>query len=340
MAKAKKLPSGNWNVTVFSHIENGKRRYVSFTAPTKAEASRLAAEFQCNKKEIKQDNLTVEKIIEKYIKSKENVLSPVSIYNYKLTFSRLGPIRNVRISNLTTEVMQNYVNDLSQKYNPSSVKTYYSLIRSAIIEYSDKRFRITFPKKIPKKRNIPTDEDIKLLIDNSDEDLKKAIILSAFGTLRRGEVCGLTYQDIDYDNCSIYVHSTIIYGVNGGARRAVPKTLASVRNIPMSKTLIDLLGHGSPDERIVKIAPASLGRKFKKLCLKLNMPYHFHTLRMYAASSMHAMNIPDIYIMERGGWSSTNILKAVYENVIDDKNKEFTGKALDYYQKIIEKEDQ
>ncbi|MFR1475685.1 MAG: hypothetical protein ACLSB9_08035 [Hydrogeniiclostridium mannosilyticum] len=38
MAKAKKLPSGNWNVKVFSHIENGKRKYESFTAESKAEA--------------------------------------------------------------------------------------------------------------------------------------------------------------------------------------------------------------------------------------------------------------------------------------------------------------
>ncbi len=51
MAKAKKLPSGQWNVTVYSHTEGGKRRYASFTAPSKAEAERKAAEFTLHKKE-------------------------------------------------------------------------------------------------------------------------------------------------------------------------------------------------------------------------------------------------------------------------------------------------
>ena len=49
MAKAKKLPSGNWNVKVFSHIENGKRKYESFTAESKAEAEYLASQFKHEK---------------------------------------------------------------------------------------------------------------------------------------------------------------------------------------------------------------------------------------------------------------------------------------------------
>ena len=49
MPKAKKLKSGSWNVTVFSHIEDGKRKYESFTAPTKNEALLMAAEFKAGK---------------------------------------------------------------------------------------------------------------------------------------------------------------------------------------------------------------------------------------------------------------------------------------------------
>jgi len=46
MAKAKELPSGMWNVTVYSHTENGKRMYESFTALTKNEAELKAAAFK------------------------------------------------------------------------------------------------------------------------------------------------------------------------------------------------------------------------------------------------------------------------------------------------------
>ena len=43
----------------------------------------------------------------------------------------------------------------------------------------------------------------------------------------------------------------------------------------------------------------------------------FNDLRHYAASIMHVIGIPDQYILQRGGWASDNVMKAVYRNVID-----------------------
>ena len=48
---------------------------------------------------------------------------------------------------------------------------------------------------------------------------------------------------------------------------------------------------------------------------------------------MHALNIPDQYILDRGGWSSDNVMKSVYRNVIDlDKAKQ-TKKLNKYFSK-------
>ena len=53
MATAKKLPSGSWRILVYSHTDqDGKRRYKSFTAPTKKEAEFLAADYQDVRKSI------------------------------------------------------------------------------------------------------------------------------------------------------------------------------------------------------------------------------------------------------------------------------------------------
>lgn len=32
---------------------------------------------------------------------------------------------------------------------------------------------------------------------------------------------------------------------------------------------------------------------------------------------MHAIGVPDQYILQRGGWISDNVMKSVYRNVID-----------------------
>ena len=66
MAKAKKLPSGNWRVQVFAGTDsNGKRIMKSFTAETKKEAEFLAAQFTARHKEPVSE-MTVGKAIDKY----------------------------------------------------------------------------------------------------------------------------------------------------------------------------------------------------------------------------------------------------------------------------------
>lgn len=68
MATAKKLPSGNWRVLIYSHTEkvDGKdvKRYKSFTAPTKKEAEYLAAQWKVGAEQEKKNphgTLTLEK---------------------------------------------------------------------------------------------------------------------------------------------------------------------------------------------------------------------------------------------------------------------------------------
>lgn len=46
---------------------------------------------------------------------------------------------------------------------------------------------------------------------------------------------------------------------------------------------------------------------------------------------MHAIGIPDQYIMDRGDWRSDMVLKAVYRNVINDEKKKLTDKINDHF---------
>lgn len=57
MAKAKKLPSGNWRVRAYIGTDSeGKKKYKSFTAPTKKEAEYLASEYLMNAKHVQSDS--------------------------------------------------------------------------------------------------------------------------------------------------------------------------------------------------------------------------------------------------------------------------------------------
>ena len=74
MATARVLPSGQWRCLVFDGMENGKRKYKSFTAATKNDAELQAKQYLADPSRKSRDRkLTVKDAIERYISSKEGV---------------------------------------------------------------------------------------------------------------------------------------------------------------------------------------------------------------------------------------------------------------------------
>jgi integrase len=61
--------------------------------------------------------------------------------------------------------------------------------------------------------------------------------------------------------------------------------------------------------------------------------YHisFHDLRHINASVMAALGIPDLYAMQRGGWSNTATLKQVYQQTFDDERISADDKIDRYF---------
>ena len=114
--------------------------------------------------------------------------------------------------------------------------------------------------------------------------------------IRIGEVCALTWEDIDTDNGVISINRTIqrIYLIENGVRRTelildTPKTKNSIRDIPISKDLLRIL---KPFKKIVNptffvltndakpTEPRTYRSYYKKLMNELDMPeLKFHGLR-------------------------------------------------------------
>ena len=55
---------------------------------------------------------------------------------------------------------------------------------------------------------------------------------------------------------------------------------------------------------------------------------------IYSASIMHALGVPDRYIMERGGWSTDKTLKAVYQHTMSDQAQEFNKRIKSHFEKM------
>ncbi|WPO81416.1 tyrosine-type recombinase/integrase [Chryseobacterium sp. JJR-5R] len=108
--------------------------------------------------------------------------------------------------------------------------------------------------------------------------------------MRIGEICALTWEDIDTDNGIINIRKTIqrIYIIEDGKRRTellldTPKTKNSIREVPMSRDLLRML---KPFKKIVNPLFFVLTNDSK--------PTEPRTYRSYYKNLMKQLEIPEI----------------------------------------------
>lgn len=314
----------SYRVQVFSHYEGSKRKYASFTAPTKALAEMKAAEFMASKKRHIRHDLTVGDAVEGYISAKEAVLSPSTVRSYKQMVKYYTPLLKRKISTLTSEDIQRFISSLT--VSPKTVRNVYSLLTSSIALYDpDITFRVTLPAKQIKRPVSPSDDDIRLLYNSASDKLKLCIYLGVKG-LRRGEICALKYDDIN--NGVAHIHADMVKGTGGEwIYKEIPKTSESDRYIS-----VDI---GDGEGFVVDWTPDSITKRFIELRDRVGLSVRFHDLRHYFASSA-ALIMPDIYAADLGGWRrGSKILKGTYQNNIKPMSEYYEKKYNQHIDSII-----
>ena len=196
MAKAKKLPSGNWRVQVFIGKDaNGKNIMKSFCAPTRKEAEKLGAEFELTgKKNLKR--FTVGQALDGYMDLKRNVLSPSTIHGYGIIRrNRLQSLMTMDIHEVDSFAMQKAINEDAATKGQKSIREAKNLIVTAVRMYGvNIDLKVTLPPKKPVIKNLPTAEQVICMIRGTDIELP--CMLSMWLSLRISEVRGLQFGDI------------------------------------------------------------------------------------------------------------------------------------------------
>lgn len=162
--------------------------------------------------------------------------------------------------------------------------------------------RYKLPEKIihPDEHNgdwITTFEGHREFLAQVDDPLlKTACVIGLCFGLRRGEIFGLDWEDVDLDNRRIYVKQTYVY-LEGGYKLMSPKTRSSYRYVPISDyayQYLKNLEHICPavvcDSRGERMNPATASRHLMDYCREndlinltfLNMRHSFATACMNA----------------------------------------------------------
>lgn len=339
--KTKKLPSGNYRVQVVAGFNpNGKRIVKSFTADTEWEAIRMAENFKQNREVATSKNVTVAKAMEMYIDSRENVIEKTTIRNYRqLADNCFKCIMDIKLSSLRAIDIQRAINIESARVSPKYIKNAYGLLKSVLkmFEVNINLSSIQLPKLIKKEKELPSFETVFSIVKGTEIELP--CLLSAWLSLRVGEVVGLQFRDVDEKNKTLKVRRTIIQTVDGQEVREGCKTEKSTRNLNIPDYLFQMImaiPHDEETDFIVTLSRKAIYSRFKRLMLKNGYDITYHDLKHLNASVMLMLGVPDKYAMERGGWSTDNILKSVYQQTFSNERVRFDEVIDSYFSSVIQ----
>ena len=323
MATYEKLPSGSWRVRIVTGYEkiDGKRkvRRESFVARTKRDAERLAEDWKEQHKKV--DNINVSVAIDRYISLKESSLSASTVKGYKkMQKNRFSQIADVRIMDLDTPTIQLWISCISADLDPKSVRNAYGLLRSSV-----RMFRpnfspvVTLPKKIPKKYDLPEDEDVQKVIAHvqahKHDELLMALILARHCGLRRSEICALKRSDLH--GSVLTIDKALVADHENKWILKQTKTASSTRQVPVPDLVVQLAE--GKEGRLVSCTPDALSDRLTRAIKFAKVPkFTFHQLRHLFASKAMLAGIPDVYIEALGGWQhGSQVLKTVYQNATE-----------------------
>lgn len=311
---------------------------LSITARTKKEAEQQAAAVKSGAKAMSaRSSLTVGQVIDRYIDSKDAILSPTTINGYrKMRRCVLQDIMDQPAESIKTEMLQRSVNRMAKDRTPKYVHNAYGLFTAAMAEYyPDRAFRVALPQKEAPKIHIPTMDEISRLHQYcSGSVFELPFLLAVWLGLRTSEIRGLTWDCIDGD--TLIIKQALVNGEAGPVLKQ-PKTYSGNRRLripPYIKSLLDQLPR--TDNYVTHFPQNSLYRYLQRACDHCGVPrFRFHDLRHVNASVMLELNVPDKYAMERMGHATNNMLKTVYQHTMDQKAQQVADQLDDYFGQIF-----
>ena len=164
------------------------------------------------------------------------------------------------------------------------------------------------------------------------------IKLLLYTGMRRGEICGLEWSDIDFDNCLIDINKSLLYLPEMGVFESSTKNVSSKRVIKVSAQLIEMLKEYKlwQGREAIKLGdkyqfsnrvfsswngsdinPGSLTKYLSRFVSNNDLPYiSVHGLRHTNASIMIANHIPVTTAAKRLGHSTSSTTTRIYAHAI------------------------
>lgn len=315
--KIEQLPSGSYRIR---KTYNKKTYTITLDyKPTQKEALQLMA-AELDKVKIKGTNKTFEVIAKDYIKSKSNILSPSTIRGYEAILKKMPEyFKEMRASDIENSTIQILANEYSITHSQKTVKNVVAFISAVISLYNPNlRVKVTLPQKVKREEYIPTDEDVKRILEHSKGTMYECALMLATMGLRRSEIVAITSDDLDGNILTI--NKALVFDSNCNYVLKTTKTEDSTRKLYLPDNIAAFIR--KQNGKIYPGHPNNILWFLYKAQDELGIQrFSLHKFRHYFATKLSYMpNINEEDILKMGGWKTSHVMKEVYRHSQIDRN--------------------
>lgn len=230
------------------------------TADTEAEALKLLRQMQAERaagRDLSRQAVTVKDLLDDWLDTVKPMIRTATLRHYTAGCRHIiGRIGKTRAQDVTTEMVQRVANDLTASgLGPATVRAALARLRAAYERLIPERFsanpvrwaKLRLRKNArPERRPLDAAQLRRILDASVDLDVRggnarwaAAVWLAGLLGMRRGEIMGLSWKDIDLEKFELHVRQQRVLGTP--ETLSPPKTEESRRSIPLGPRLVRLL---------------------------------------------------------------------------------------------------
>jgi len=211
----------------------------------------------------------------------------------------------------------------------------------------------------PKRKVQPIEDDElgQLLNYLSGKSLYLPTLMAASTGMRRGEVLGLRWLDVDFERRRLRVAQTLEQTKKNGITVKPPKTEAGLREITLSGILLDELNYHKGEQAKQRLAlglgkdendlvfstwdgkarsPNAFTSEFRRTAIAAGTPdVTFHALRHTHISALLREGIPITTVSKRAGHEDPAITLSIYAHVMRGMDEEAAAKVDEIMNRIL-----
>lgn len=252
MGKIKKRPDGRYQTSI---TINGKRKYIYGKTLKEVNDKKSIIEEDSSQSLFYNDKITLSEWIEIWYKKKKRVVSDSTLTNYKTVIKKhiIPMLGSIKLVDIKRPMIYKLLNSLDGKSDRTLYYVHHlikTILAQAVIEdLIPKNVALNILPTIAttkrKEKVSLTKEQVKEFLNVIDDKEIFMFFQLAFATgLRRSELLGLRWSDIDFDKKTISVNQTVIKDGSTLLMKATAKNNSSRRTISLDDyTLSNLKAH-------------------------------------------------------------------------------------------------